>query len=86
MQKEQIKQLVDRITSTQIKEPNPRVKAIVDRLLLDFFVVIDDFDIQPEEFWSALSYLTELGQRNEQGCSVLVCEWTGSRKASPDEG
>jgi hypothetical protein len=21
-----------------------------------------------------------------QGCSVLVCEWTGSRKASPDEG
>ena len=30
MQKEQIKQLVDRITGTQIKEPNPRVKAIVE--------------------------------------------------------
>jgi catechol 1,2-dioxygenase len=41
MQKEQIKQLVDRITSTQIKEPNQRVKAIVDRVLLDLFVVID---------------------------------------------
>ena len=65
MQKEQIKQLVDRITGTQIKEPNQRVKAIVDRMLLDLFNVIDDFDVQPEEFWSALGYLTELGQRNE---------------------
>jgi catechol 1,2-dioxygenase len=65
MQKEQIKQLVDRITGTQIKEPNQRVKAIVDRMLLDLFNVIDDFDVQPEEFWSALSYMTELGQRNE---------------------
>jgi len=65
MQKEQIKQIVDRITSTQIKEPNQRVKAIVDRVLLDLFVVIDDFNVQPNEFWSALSYLTELGQRNE---------------------
>ncbi|MDF2974979.1 MAG: catA, partial [Microvirga sp.] len=65
MQKEQIKQLVDRITSTQIKEPNQRVKVIVDRMLLDLFNVIDDFDVQPEEFWSALSYMTELGQRNE---------------------
>ena len=37
MQKEQIKQLVDRITGTQIKEPNPRVKAIIDRMLLDLF-------------------------------------------------
>ena len=34
-------------------------------MLLDLFNVIDDFDVQPEEFWSALSYLTELGQRNE---------------------
>ena len=33
MQKEQIKQLVDRITGTQIKEPNQRVKAIVDRAI-----------------------------------------------------
>src|SRR3954452_14417700 len=65
MPKTQIKQLVDRITGTQIKEPNPRVKAIVDRMLLDLFNVIDDFDVQPEEFWSALGYLTELGQRNE---------------------
>ena len=53
------------IAGTQIKEPNQRVKAIVDRMLLDLFNVIDDFDVQPEEFWSALSYLTELGQRNE---------------------
>jgi catechol 1,2-dioxygenase len=65
MQKAQIKQLAARISGTQIKPANDRVKAIVDRLLLDLFNVIDDFDIRPEEFWSALSYLTELGKSNE---------------------
>ena len=65
MQKTQIKQLAARITGTQIKPANDRVKAIVDRLLLDLFNVIDDFDVRPEEFWSALSYLTELGKSNE---------------------
>jgi catechol 1,2-dioxygenase len=61
MQKAHIKQLAARISGTQIKPANERVKAIVDRLLLDLFNVIDDFDVRPEEFWSALSYVTELG-------------------------
>jgi catechol 1,2-dioxygenase len=65
MQKAYIKQLAARISGTQSKPANERVKAIVDRLLLDLFNVIDDFDVRPEEFWSALSYLTELGKSNE---------------------
>ena len=65
MQKAHIKQLAARISGTQIKPANERVKAIVDRLLLDLFNVIDDFDVRPEEFWSALSYVTELGKSNE---------------------
>jgi hypothetical protein len=65
MQKAHIKQLAARISGTQIKTANERVKAIVDRLLLDLFNAIDDFDVKPEEFWSALSYVTELGKSNE---------------------
>jgi catechol 1,2-dioxygenase len=70
MQKTQIQQLAARISGTQSKPADERVKAIVDRLLLDMFIVIDDFDVTPEEFWSALSYLTELGQSNE--CGLLA--------------
>jgi catechol 1,2-dioxygenase len=65
MHKEQIKQFADRITGTQIKPANPRVKAIVDRMLLDLFNLIEEFDIQPDEFWKGLSYLTHLGTANE---------------------
>jgi catechol 1,2-dioxygenase len=67
MHKAQIQQLAARISGTQSKPADERVKAVVDRLLLDIFTVIDDFDVTPEEFWSALSYLTELGQSNEYG-------------------
>ena len=65
MQKEQIKQLAGRISGTQCKPADERVKAIVDRIVLDLFNVIDDFDVQPDEFWKALNYLTELGRSNE---------------------
>src|ERR1700736_5248764 len=65
MPKPQIQQLAARISGTQSKPADERVKAIVDRLLLDLFTVIDDFDVTPEEFWSALSYLTDLGQANK---------------------
>ena len=67
MQKIQIQEVAARISGTQSKPADVRVKAIVDRLLLDLFTVIDEFDVTPEEFWSALAYLTELGQSNEYG-------------------
>ena len=67
MHKTRIQELATRISGTQSKPADARVKAIVDRLLLDLFTVIDDFDVTPEEFWSALAYLTELGQSNEYG-------------------
>ena len=55
MQKEQIKQLVDRIAGTRIKA-DQRVQARSSmRMLLDLFNAIDDLDIQPDEFWSALA-------------------------------
>jgi catechol 1,2-dioxygenase len=47
-----------------------RVKRIVNRLVSDLFRTIEEFDIQPDEFWTAVSYLTRLGQANEAGLLV----------------
>jgi len=46
---------------------NDRVKHIVQRVVSDIFKTIEDFDVTPAEFWAAMSYLTEVGQRNEYG-------------------
>jgi catechol 1,2-dioxygenase len=65
MHKVRIQELAARISGTQSKSADVRTKAVVDRLLLDLFAIIDDFEITPEEFWAALAYVTELGQTNE---------------------
>lgn len=65
MTKDQISQLVSQFSAGQIKPPQPRVKAIVDRIVLDLFNVIDDFDVTPEEFWKSMDYLGELGRTHE---------------------
>jgi catechol 1,2-dioxygenase len=49
---------------------NERIKQITHRLLTDLFRVIEDFDIQPDEFWAAAQHLTKLGQANEVGLLV----------------
>ena len=46
---------------------NERLKQIVQRIVSDIFKTIDDFDVTPEEFWTAMGYLSELGQQNETG-------------------
>jgi catechol 1,2-dioxygenase len=47
------------------------MKRIMHRVMTDPFQVIEDFDFQPDEFWSAVSYITALGQANEAGLLVL---------------
>lgn len=46
---------------------NERVKRIVHRMISDIFETIEEFDVSPAEFWTAMSYLTELGKSNEYG-------------------
>lgn len=41
---------------------SPRVRAILDRIVKDLFYTIEDFDVQPSEFWSALNFLNEAGK------------------------
>lgn len=47
-----------------------RLKRIVHRVVSDLFRTIEDFDVQPDEFWTAMSYLTRVGMTNEIGLLV----------------
>ncbi|MBU3541944.1 catechol 1,2-dioxygenase [Polynucleobacter sp. MWH-Loch1C5] len=49
------------------KPANPRVQAIVLRLVADLCKAIEDLDISATEFWKGLEYLQEAGKRHELG-------------------
>lgn len=38
-----------------------RLKALLHRMISDAFKTIEEFDVQPNEFWAALAYLAEAG-------------------------
>ncbi|WP_431025148.1 catechol 1,2-dioxygenase [Halomonas sp. H5] len=42
-----------------------RAKQIVHRLLSDLYRLIDDFDVTPDEFWSAVNLLNALGHETQ---------------------
>lgn len=44
-----------------------RGKQILHRLLSDIYKLIDDFDVTPEEFWSAVNLINELGGEKQAG-------------------
>ncbi|XKE46171.1 catechol 1,2-dioxygenase [Halomonas organivorans] len=46
---------------------NERAKQILHRLLSDLYRLIDDYDVTPEEFWTAVSQLNALGQGTQFG-------------------
>ncbi|ATJ82502.1 catechol 1,2-dioxygenase [Halomonas beimenensis] len=46
---------------------NERAKQVIHRLLSDLYRLIDDYDVTPEEFWSAVSVLNALGQGTQFG-------------------
>jgi catechol 1,2-dioxygenase len=68
MTRAQIDGLLQKIESTEkIEAGNERAKAIVNRILRDLFYTIEDLDIQPDEVWTAVNYLTQAGQNGEYG-------------------
>ncbi|WP_026355026.1 catechol 1,2-dioxygenase [Massilia niastensis] len=68
MTHQEIDQLVKTwIVDSAIRPANPRVQAIVLRLVSDLCKAMEDLDIQPSEFWTGLDYLTNAGKANELG-------------------
>ncbi len=62
---EEVKRLLERISGGQNRGGNPRVKQLVHRIVSDLFQTIEDYDVQPAEFWAAVAYLTAAGQARE---------------------
>ena len=70
MQTEQFKQLLHRVAGIDQPGGNPRLKQIIGRVAAELCRVVEDFDVTPTEFWTAVSYVTRLGQANEVGLLV----------------
>jgi catechol 1,2-dioxygenase len=66
----EVQNLLTKVSGIGNDKGDARVKRIVHRVVSDLFKTIEEFDVQPDEFWSAMSYLTELGQANEVGLLV----------------
>src|SRR2546430_12770691 len=56
--------LVSGLTNTIGKA---RVKQIVHRIVSDLFQAIEDLEITPEEFWTGVSYINDLGAAGGAG-------------------
>ncbi|OKL38548.1 catechol 1,2-dioxygenase [Pontibacter flavimaris] len=68
MERSQIDAVIERIESTEAQgQGDERIKEIVNRLTRDLFYAIEDLDIQPEEIWKAVDWLTLTGKNNEWG-------------------
>src|SRR3546814_1025555 len=48
-------------------EGDPRAKQIIHRIVSDLFKAIDDLDITPDEYWTAVGWLNELGKAGQAG-------------------
>ena len=66
----EVRNLLTKVSGLGNDKGDARLKRVVHRVVSDLFKTIEEFDIQPDEFWSAMSYLTELGQGNEVGLLV----------------
>jgi catechol 1,2-dioxygenase len=49
------------------KGGNPRVKQIVNRIVSDLFKTIDDLDVTPDEYWTAIAWVNEIGASGQAG-------------------
>lgn len=66
----QVKELLTKVSGLDNDKGDRRAKQIVHRVVSDMFRTIEEFDIQPNEFWTAMSYLTALGKAAEVGLLV----------------
>ncbi len=70
LQTPEVQSLLTKVSGLGTDTGDARVKRIVHRVVSDLFKTIEEFDVQPDEFWATMSYLTELGQASEVGLLV----------------
>lgn len=57
MSKKIVDELIKQVESKQGAVPDERIQAIVNRIVKDLFHTIEEFDVTPSEFWTALNFL-----------------------------
>ena len=60
-------ELLERVNHANRPDANPRVQAISARIIGDLCRAIDDLDIQPDEFWAGVDWLSRLGASGQIG-------------------
>jgi catechol 1,2-dioxygenase len=70
IKKDVITALAARAAGLDGPDGNPRVKQVVNHLLVDLMLAIDELDISMDEFWTGIAYLTQSGRQNEFGLIV----------------
>src|ERR1700740_796030 len=66
----EVQRLLTKVSGLDTDKGDARLTRLAHRGVSDLFKTIEEFDVQPDEFWAAMSYLTELGQANEVGLLV----------------
>ncbi len=70
MQTPHVTELLARASGLDQPGGDARLKRIVGRIVADICRTVEEFDVSPSEFWTAVGYLTRLGQANEGGLLV----------------
>ncbi|SFN02393.1 dioxygenase [Variovorax sp. OV329] len=60
-------QLLQRVKHSNRPNGNPRVQKISARIVGDLFRAIDELDIQPDEFWAGVDWLSRLCSGGQAG-------------------
>jgi catechol 1,2-dioxygenase len=60
-------ELLERVTLANRPNANPRVQKITARIVGDLFRAIDELDIQPDEFWAGVDWLSRLASSGQAG-------------------
>lgn len=62
---ERMEWFLDRVAGIDAEGGDPRTKQIVRRIVSDLYRTIEDFDVSPDEYWSAIAWIGRLGQERE---------------------
>ena len=61
------KQLLDVVNTVHVAPGNARVRQLTERIVADLFKTIDELDVQPDEFWKGIDWLSRLGASGQLG-------------------
>lgn len=62
-----VQEFLSELSGLNNSDGNPRMKEIVHRLMSDLFRAIDDLNITPDEYWTGIAWLNDLGASGQAG-------------------